>query len=134
MQSDEEQIRALVATWMEATKAGDADTVLNLIADDVVFLMPGRSPMRKDEFAQAMKAQVGHAAPKFDGSSEIQELTVAGDWAFMWARLSVVATPQDGSPAMERAGYTLTVLKKQVGRWVIARDANMLSPPKPANA
>ena len=131
MQSDEDQIRALVSTWMAATKAGDASTVLSLIADDVVFLLPGRPPMRKEEFAQGMKAQATHAAPKFDGTSEIQEIIVSGDWAFMWTKLAVVATPPDGSPPVRRDGHTLTVLKKQTGKWVIARDANLLAPSKP---
>ena len=133
MKTDEEQIRELVATWMAATKAGDADTVLNLIADDVVFLVPGRPPMFKSEFATAMKAQAGKAAPKFDGKSEIQEIKVLGDWAFMWTKLSVTATPPDGSPPMERAGRTLTVLKKEQGKWVLARDANLLAPVQRAN-
>jgi uncharacterized protein (TIGR02246 family) len=45
MQSDEQEIRQLVATWMAATKAGDIDTVLPLMTEDVVFLLPGRPPM-----------------------------------------------------------------------------------------
>ena len=126
--NDERAIRDLVATWMAATKAGNADTVLNLIADDVVFLVAGRPPMFKGEFAAAMKAQAGKTAPKFDGKSEIQEIKVLGDWAFMWTKLSVIATPPDGSPPMERAGHTLTILKKDKGRWVLARDANLLAP------
>jgi uncharacterized protein (TIGR02246 family) len=128
MQSDEEQIRQLVATWMAATKAGDVDTVLDLMAEDVVFLVPGRPPMRKDEFAAAARAQSGQGAPKVDGTSEIQEIKVAGDWAFMWTELTVVATPPDGSPPIERAGHTLTVLKKEKGKWLLARDANLLTP------
>jgi uncharacterized protein (TIGR02246 family) len=42
MQSDEQEIRQLVATWMAATKAGELETVLSLMADDVVFLLVGR--------------------------------------------------------------------------------------------
>ena len=34
MQSDEQEIRQLVATWMAATKAGDIDAVLSLMADE----------------------------------------------------------------------------------------------------
>jgi len=131
MQSDEEQIRHLVSTWMSATRAGDVDTVLGLVADDVVFLVPGRAPMHKSEFAAGLKAQADPSAPKFDGVSEIQEITVCGDWAFMWTKLKVVATPADGSPPVERAGHTLTVLRRQRGRWVLARDANLLSPVPP---
>ena len=128
MQSDEAQIRALVSTWMAATKAGDVDTVLSLVADDVVFLVPGRTPMHKREFAAGLKAQAEHSAPKFEGTSEIQEIIVSGDWAFMWTKLTVVAAPSDGSPSVERAGHTLTVLKRHADRWVVARDANLLAP------
>jgi hypothetical protein len=27
---------------------------------------------------------------------------------------------------MKRAGYTLTILQRQSGRWVITRDANLM--------
>ncbi|WP_447983918.1 YybH family protein [Nitrospira sp. Nam74] len=129
MQSDEHEIRQLVATWMTATKAGDIDTVLSLMAEDVVFLMPGRPPMiGKSAFAAAMAAQSGQGRTQFDGTSEIQEITVIGEWAFMWAKLSVVMTPPGGALSMARAGHTLSMLKKQNGKWVLARDANMLSP------
>jgi uncharacterized protein (TIGR02246 family) len=127
MQSDEDEIRKLVATWMTATKAGDIDTVLDLMTDDAVFLVSGRPPMRKSDFAAAAKAKPGQAAPKFEGTNNIQEIKVVGDWAFMWARLTVIATPPDGSPPIERAGHTLTVLSKIQGRWLLARDANLLA-------
>ena len=128
MQSDEQQIRQLVSTWMAATKAGDAQTVLSLIADDAVFLVPGRPVMRKPEFEAAARAQADPGGVEFDGHSEIQEIQVAGDWAFMWTRLTVTAKPRQGGASTTRAGHTLTVLKKQHGRWVLARDANLLAP------
>lgn len=129
MQSDEQEIRQLVTTWMTATKAGDVETVLSLMADDVVFLLPGRPPMiGKSAFAAAARAQSNQQAPQFDGTSEIQEIKVFGEWAFMWTKLSVVITPAGGAPSMTRAGHTLSILKKQNGKWVLARDANMLSP------
>lgn len=129
MQSDEQEIRQLVATWMTATKAGDIKTVLSLMAEDVVFLLPGQPPMiGKSAFAAAVGAQRDQERPKFDGTSEIQEIKVVGEWAFMWAKLSVLVTPPGGGPSMARAGHTLSILKKQNGKWVLARDANMLSP------
>jgi ketosteroid isomerase-like protein len=53
---------------------------------------------------------------------------VLGDWAFMWTKLTVVVTPPGGAPPTTRAGHTLSILNKQNGKWVLARDANMLSP------
>jgi uncharacterized protein (TIGR02246 family) len=89
MQNDQQEIRQLVATWMAATKAGDVETVLGLMADDVVFLLPGQPPMSKSTFAAAAKARSNQEAPQFDGTSEIQEIQVLGDWAFMWTKLSL---------------------------------------------
>jgi uncharacterized protein (TIGR02246 family) len=99
------------------------------MADDVVFLMPGRPPMiGKSAFAVAAGAQLDQGRPQFDGTSDIQEIKVVGEWAFMWAKLSVVMTPPGGAPSMARAGHTLSILKKQNDKWLLARDANMLSP------
>ena len=129
MSSDEQEIRNLVATWMAGTKAGDIEKVLSLVAEDVVFLLPGQAPMiGKSAFAAAAGAQSKQASPQFEGTSEIQEIEVIGDWAFMWTKLKVVVAQPGGAPPMTRAGHTLSILKKQNGRWLLARDANMLSP------
>jgi uncharacterized protein (TIGR02246 family) len=128
MQNDEQEIRQLVSTWMAASKAGDIETVLSLMADDVVFLVPGQPVMRKADFAVAARDQSGQPAPQFDGRSEIQEIRILGDWAFMWTKLTVVVTPPGGAQSMTRAGHTLSILRKQSGKWVLARDANMLAP------
>jgi uncharacterized protein (TIGR02246 family) len=127
MSKDEQEIRQLISTWMSATKSGDVDTVLSLMSDDVVFLVPGRGPMLKADFAAAAKQQSGQGAPEIDGVSEIQEIQVIGDWAFMWTRLKVVVTPIDASTPITRAGHTMSVLKRENGKWLLARDANMLT-------
>ena len=129
MQNDEQDIRRLVGTWMAATKAGDMATVLSLMADDVVFLRPGSPSMiGKSAFAAAAEAQSDREPPQFDGTSAIQEIKVLGEWAYMWTQLSVVVTTAGGAPPMALAGDTLSILKKHNGKWVLARDANMLSP------
>lgn len=128
MQSDEQQIRDLVSNWMAATNAGDVDAILSSMTDDVVFLTPGTKVMRKEDFAAAARSQAGAAAPTIDGASEIQEIRVVGDWAFMWAKLQVTVTPPGGGASIRRAGHTLSILRKENGRWRLARDANLLAP------
>ena len=127
MNSDEREIRELVTTWMTASKAGDTDTVLSLMTEDVVFLLPGRLPMiGRAAFAAASQSPPGQPRPQFDGTSEVQELQVLGDWAYMWTMLTVIVTPPNGAPPITRAGNTLTIFKKQGDKWLLARDANML--------
>jgi uncharacterized protein (TIGR02246 family) len=124
--TDERQIRGLVAKWHVASRAGDVDTMLDLMTDDVVFLVPGRAPLGKQEFAALSRAPAGAARPQIDSHSEIQEIRVSGDIAFMWTKLSVVVTSPDGQ-RVERAGHTLTMLLRAQGRWLLARDANLLA-------
>lgn len=124
MRDDERQIRQVVATWMAATKAGDLGAVLSLMAEDVVFLRAGHPPMIGRAAYAAAAAQAG--SMRFDGTSDIQEIQVVGDWAFMWAKLAVAVTPPTGAP-MKLAGPVLSVLRREEGRWVLTRDANMLT-------
>lgn len=127
MQNDERAIRNLVAAWLDASKAGDLETVLSLMADDVVFLVPGREPFGKEAFAASSKEMKN---VHIEGTSEILELQISGNWAWMRNSLNLTNTPPNGKP-IARSGYSLTILrKKPEGQWVLARDANLLSDPK----
>jgi uncharacterized protein (TIGR02246 family) len=129
MNKDEAEIRQLVATWAAATQAGDIETVLDLMTEDVVFLLPNQHSMiGRAAFKEATLAMASQGAATFEGKSDIQEITVTGEWAFMWTKLQVVITPPDGGATMTRAGFTMSVLRKDKGKWRIARDANLLSP------
>jgi uncharacterized protein (TIGR02246 family) len=125
--TDEEQIRALVDTWMKATAAGDVDRVLELMDEDVVFLGPGRPMMRgREAFANASRSMEGKV--RFEGVSEIQEIKVVGDWAYLWNQLTVTTYPTAGGQPTRRTGPVLSVLRKTAdGRWMIYRDANMIT-------
>ncbi|CAB3785564.1 hypothetical protein LMG28688_02065 [Paraburkholderia caffeinitolerans] len=124
MNDDERAIRQVVETWMAASKRGDTATVLSLMTDDVIFMVPGQEPFGKETFAAASKGMEGM---KVDGNSEIVELQILGDWAFIRNRIDIAITPPDGG-TVRRAGYTLTLLRKEAdGKWRLARDANLLS-------
>ena len=124
MTDDEQAIRELIDTWMRASKAGDTATVLSLMTDDVVFMTPGREPFGKEAFAATSAAMKGVL---IDGHSRIVELQVLGEWAWLRNYIDLTVTPPAGSP-QHRSGNTLTVLRKENGRWLLARDANLHSP------
>jgi len=125
MSNDERAIRHLIETWMTASRTGDTTTVLGLMADDVVFLVPGQEPFGIERFA---KASQGMKDIRVEGKSEVKEIVVLGDWAFGRTHIDLTVTPPGGSPA-RRTGYTLSIFRKKAdGTWVLARDANLLAP------
>jgi uncharacterized protein (TIGR02246 family) len=124
MTDDERAIRDLVARWMKASEAGDIDTVLSLMADDVIFTVPGREPFGKDAFRAGSERMKGI---RLTGTSEIRELKVLGDWAYIRNYVEITMTPPDGA-ATRRKGYTLSILRKQAdGQWLMWRDANLVT-------
>ena len=125
MSDDEKAIRRLIETWMRATKEGDLSIVLSLMSDDVIFMVPGREPFGKEEFAASFQ-QLKNV--RIDTESNIQEVKVLGDWAYLRNHLSVTMVPLQGGREVRRRGYTLSVLNKTpAGNWVLVRDANLLS-------
>jgi uncharacterized protein (TIGR02246 family) len=123
MHDDERAIRDLVATWMAASKAGDVATVLGLMADDVMFSVPGREPFGKAAFAAGLQAMKD---VRFEGSYDIREIKLLGDWAYLRNYLTATMTPPGGEP-LRHAGHTLSILRKEPnGKWVLARDANLV--------
>src|ERR1700759_2000655 len=124
MDKDEQALRDLVASWMAAGHSGDVQTVLSLMTDDVVFMVPGREPFGKEVFAASSNAMKG---VELAGTSEIRELRILGDWAYLRNHIRMRITPPGGKP-IERSGFTLSILQKQTdGRWLLVRDANLVT-------
>jgi uncharacterized protein (TIGR02246 family) len=122
MSPDERAIRELVDTWMKASRAGDTETVLGLMSDDVIFMVPGREPFGKQTFAANSRSMDG---VELEGSADIRELKVLGDWAYLRNFIEITITPPGGAP-MRRSGYTLTILHKGAdGKWLVG-DANLV--------
>lgn len=113
----------MVDRWMDASRAGDTEAVLDLMTDDVLFSTCGREPFGKADFAANSEAMREH---EVDGRAEVVEIEILGDRAWIRNRLHMTITAPDGT-VVDSHGYTLTVLKKDAdGRWRLFRDANLL--------
>lgn len=127
MNSDEAAIRALIERGIEATRAGQAEAVLELMAPDAVFLMPGQPPIKgRDAFARNLRGALSENS--IESASEIDEITVSGDMAYCRTRLAVTTVSKHGQLPLQRRGHTLSILRKGAhGQWLLTRDANMLA-------
>ena len=129
MSANELAIRQLVERWLSATREGDVNAVLALMAPDVIFLVAGQPPMQgREAFAQSLRAVLSDNV--IDSASQIDEVVVSGDLAYCRTRLSVTVTSKHGTLPLRRTGHTLSILRKgSDGVWLLTRDANMLASP-----
>lgn len=126
METDEQQIRNLMAEWSRRTAAGDVEGVLALMTDDAVFLTSGNPPMTKADFAAGFRSFAGKV--EIEATQDVKDLQVSGDLAYSWSHLSVTMTSLETGGRTERAGHVLTVLRKSpTGEWLLARDANLMA-------
>jgi uncharacterized protein (TIGR02246 family) len=100
MSPDERAIRDLVDTWMKASRAGDTATVLSLMSDDVIFMVPGREPFGKEAFAAASQSMKGF---RLEGSADIRELRVLGNWAHLRNFIEITVTRRAARQCAARA-------------------------------
>ena len=126
MGPDEQQIREVHATWIDAVNAGDLVCLLTLMADDAVFLNPGQAPLGRDGFSANFLA--AHEQVRIRCISELEEVVVVGDVAYTRSRDALYVTPRAGGEATQLAGYRISVYRQNPkGRWLLARDAHTLS-------
>lgn len=127
MSTDERAIRDLIDTWLRSVKAADAAALRDLMAEDIVFLLPGQAPMRgRDSFLAIQETMLKQV--RIEATADIQEIEISGRLAYCWNHLTIAVTPAAGGETQRRAGHILTVLRKEPdGRWVIWRDANLLT-------
>jgi len=129
MNPDEQAIRDLIALWHRSTAAGDVDTVLDLMTEDVVFLVAGQPPMSgRAAFERGLRGLL--AGHRIESTQQVREVQVDGDLAYSWTELSVRVVPLVGGDApAARSGSALSILRRQQdGRWRLIRDANLLTP------
>jgi len=146
LESQKEDVRQIIRDgmklWIKATAEGQKDTVLNLISDEVVFLQPGQPVMTKDKFSAAFPTGI-----RLEGTAEPLDIQVSDslDMAYVYSKLSITVFKKDAAPSdppvMRRAGFVLSVWRREAetadeskdtskGKWVVIRDANMLTPVK----
>jgi uncharacterized protein (TIGR02246 family) len=123
-------IQRLTEEWHDAWLAGNADALTAMYTDDPVLMPQNQPAVIEKETIHALYQSV------FDeftvsGSGDLQEVEVAGDWAFFRSTYRLTATPKAGGEPLEDTGKSLFIVRRQLdGSWKIARlIANSDLPP-----
>ncbi len=127
---DVEAIRRLVGPeWAAAWTAGDATAIAGFYAEDAVLLPQNQLPIVGKT---AIRSSYETLLEQFSvrGGSEVVELEVGGDWAFMRGTYTITVAPKNGGAPIETdRGNWLWIVKRQAdGSWKIFRAIGASEP------
>ncbi len=105
---------------IEANNHSDVEAVRQLYADDAVWLPP-TGPLVEGKANILERYKRSFAATKLHYTFEEAESHTAGDWAFSRGFTKGEAVPIDGSPAKVIHDKYLMILRRDHGKWKIAR-------------
>ena len=119
------EIEKLHQRDMAASKEYDIETLVSLMADDIVLLQPGQEPLKgkeavranleayKEEMAQVEITQYLHT---------FEEVCVVGDWAYEWGMFHGASRPVSGGEETQERLRLFRILRRQSdGSWKVAR-------------
>jgi uncharacterized protein (TIGR02246 family) len=105
-----------------ATSAKDTEGILELVAEDVVFLPSSMPPIKDKEEVGKMYRAFFPRYREIKHEAIIEEIRVAGDWAFLWGTDDLRLTPVSGEPNIHLKGKGLSILKrKSDGSWLFCK-------------
>jgi len=127
-EADRKAILMLLHKWRLATRAKDIHAILDLVTDDVVFLPSSVPPIKGKEAVEEMYRAFFPRYREIRHEAVIQELRVAGDWAFLWGTDELRLTPESGETEIHMTGKGLSILKRQSdGSWRFWRGINNMT-------
>lgn len=114
-----------------ALRTNGSDSLMVLMADDVVLIPPNEAVLKGKEAVRAWYDQFLTQLRTTDLTITDREVLIGGEWATELAAFSWTLAPVGGGPAVtDRGSYVQVWHREPDGRWLFARELwNSTSPP-----
>ena len=115
----EEHWRSVMATF----ESGDVDAFMAHTTEDVVLMPPGGSTLSGREAARPLMEDFFGAFAIEIESLSMEEIVVAGEWAFLRDAYVSALTPKSGGETVRACGKNIWILRRHAdGSWKVARN------------
>jgi ketosteroid isomerase-like protein len=125
LEADRRAIEALNEHDVRAALRSDLDAIVSQWTDDFVVLPPA-GPIVRGRSANAAAAEQGRAQMQafipVDYVVDVEEIIIAGDYAFEWGTYRGSVRPRAGGDVMPYSGKLMRILQRQPdGSWKMHR-------------
>ena len=120
-EADIAAIRNVLHGYDSTTTAGLADQWMSLLSDDIVWMVPEQASLAGRDAVWG-RIEALFSALNMEHVSSVDEVRVAGDWAYVRAIYEFQGVPKAGGDTIEEVGKSLMILGRQAdGSWRITR-------------
>lgn len=124
-ESAKEILERRIGEWTAASESQDLEALLDLIADDAVFLAPGAPPVQGKPAVESMFRGVWAKVKEHKQNFVIQEAWREGDSLFAWGEDSATILLTGAPEPVHYKGHGVMILKRHLdGSWRFARGIN----------
>ena len=135
-EADIQAFNQLLELWDEAAAAGDVDAMLALVTDDYIRMLPDKPAIEgkkafRDSLQTSNVMQTSNDEYSFqDGKNVIEEIRLAGDWAYVRGSYSATIVLKAGGDPIHVTSKWIDIRERQAdGSWKISRcSANWDAP------
>jgi uncharacterized protein (TIGR02246 family) len=118
-------VRQVSQRWSDAVAVADVSGLRQLMTDDVVVVHANGETVIGTDAVAAHLAR-SFAEYRIQQRVEPEETVVANDWAFERARVHTTMTARSTGLARQFDSVTLTILRRDGGRWRVARTIGVV--------
>jgi uncharacterized protein (TIGR02246 family) len=127
-----EALTEMAAQWDAAANAGDVDALAAMLTDDYLRMNPDEPTVEGKEAVVADIKAFREENDVRDVKSELVEVRVAGDWAYVRGQWTSVVTPKATGEPINISGKWVDICELQPdGSWKLARTISNLDAPLP---
>ena len=120
-EEDVAAIHELFQRYDDAINAGDAESWMTLLTDDVLWMVPNQATLVSKE-AVRTRVQPFFDQLDMEHTNTLEEIEGAGEWAFVRGTYTFRVTPKAGGETSEEIGKIIYILGRQSdGSWKVAR-------------
>ena len=126
--TDSQAIDLLILAWLNATAAGDAAALAELVTLEARFFLPSGPPI---EGPQGIAKLYRPIFERYDvvQTSQPDEISIVGDTAIVMSADRMEMIPRGEGEKVEMAGRAMLVLRCGIdGRWLFHRGINNMVP------
>ena len=123
LKTEQEAIKHFVEQMVSMFNKGDVEGLLTIMTENAVIMPPNEPKISGKEAIGSWTKSFFDPFENYHLSCSLEEVQVAGTWAFILGHFTLTLTPKGGGEVIDETSKFIDILEQQPnGDWKLARE------------